>query len=265
MSGDEGFVLIASAIVSLIAWGRWYWRLGSVHALVAAPGRRSGLLFVPITCGVVLLVLLKLFSAEDVRNSAPYLLMYTVFGMGWLGATTALLPLSGISPRDDAVERRNPAASVAVQGALLGIMLTFAGGNLGNGPGWWVVLFSSGLATSGLLLLWFALKSLSPLADWITIDRDLASGWRLAGFLVAVGLILGRAAAGDWVSAGATLRDFCASGWFALLLLPLAAVADHLLRPTPEQPRPPAIVSGVLPALIYVSAAAAYVVLQGRW
>ena len=265
MSGDEVFVLIASAIVSLIAWGRWYWRVGSVHALVAAPGRRAGLLLVPIACCLLLFVLLKLFAAEDVRDSAQYLLMYTLFGMAWLGLSAALLPLLGVSFRDDAVERRNPAASMVVQGALVGIMLSFAGGNLGNGPGWWVVLFSSGLATGGLLLLWFVLKSLSPLADWITIDRDLASGWRLAGFLVAVGLILGRAAAGDWVSAGATLRDFFASGWFALLLLPLAAVADYLLRPTPEQPRPPAIVSGVFPALIYVSAAAAYVVLQGRW
>ncbi len=42
----------------------------------------------------------------------------------------------------------------------------------------------------------------------IVEERDLASGIRTGGLFIAVGLVLGRAVAGDWVSESATLRDF---------------------------------------------------------
>ena len=70
----------------------------------------------------------------------------------------------------------------------------FAGGNVGDGPGWWVVVFCAALSTGALFLLWGALQAATDLADSIVIERDGASAVRLAGFLVACGLVLGRSA-----------------------------------------------------------------------
>jgi hypothetical protein len=49
-------------------------------------------------------------------------------------------------------------------------------------------------------------------------ERDLASGLRLCGLLVANGLILGRAVAGNWHSEAATIHDLIHDGWAASLL-----------------------------------------------
>ena len=78
--------------------------------------------------------------------------------------------------------------------------LCYAGANIGNGPGWWVVAFTAGLATASFAILWFLMDRLGRFSESITVDRDVASGIRLAAALVAIGLVLARAAAGDWHS-----------------------------------------------------------------
>ena len=123
-----------------------------------------------------------------------------------------------------------PSAAVAIAGALLGITLCFAGGNIGDGPGWWVVVFSAGVATAGLFAAWLLLEALTGISDTVTIDRDLAAGVRLGGLLVACGLRLGWAVAGDWISAEATLRDFAANAWLVLVLLAIAVLVERVAR-----------------------------------
>jgi hypothetical protein len=53
----------------------------------------------------------------------------------------------------DATARRKPAQPLEhgnpAAGAILGLTLAFARGNIGNGPGWWVVVFSAGMSTLG--------------------------------------------------------------------------------------------------------------------
>src|SRR4051812_13339427 len=93
-----------------------------------------------------------------------------------------------------------------------------AGANIGNGPGWWVVIFSAALATGSLLVLWIALADLTPVADAVAIDRDPAAGIRLGGWLAASGLVLGRAVAGDWESAWQTVAEAAAALPFVLTL-----------------------------------------------
>ena len=176
-----------------------------------------------------------------------------------------LLPYVGLLCRDDALERGNTAAGLASSGALTGLTLAFAGGNIGTGPGWWVVLFCAGLATAALLLLWMVGNGISRTEEAITIDRDLAAGWRALGFFVGGGLIVGRAVAGDWSSVGGTLRDFARQGWMVVVLTAVSVAVDQLTRPTPEKPAPNVFLHGLLPCLLYLAVGIVTVMRLGSW
>ena len=97
----------------------------------------------------------------------------------------------------------------------------------------------------------------------VRLDRDVPSGVRLAGLQVAWGLILGRAAAGDWESVRRTWEDFAYQGCPVLAFLAVAIPLEYLLRPSLRQPAP-AAVAGLVPAIGYVGAAAAWVAYLGR-
>jgi hypothetical protein len=265
MSGDEGFALIVFGIVALVGWTRWFLYVASATTIGSTSAQRAPLVVLPLLCAVVLFGILRTAASFDVRDSGLYLFFYMVMGAGWVAIARIALPMLGVSARLDAIERRNPAATVAVGGALLGLTLAFAGGNIGDGPGWWVVLFSSGLATLSLLGLWALIEAATHTSDAITIDRDLATGLRLAGFLIAAGLILGRGAAGNWVSADSTFRDFVRIAWPALPLALGAAVVDRVCRPTRDRPRPDPVLLGLLPALLFIALAVVYVIGVGRW
>jgi uncharacterized membrane protein YjfL (UPF0719 family) len=122
-----------------------------------------------------------------VRDDPRYLLFYFFPGAMWVSVAVRCLPLVGLSARDDVVERGNSSAALAIAGAILAITLCFAGGNIGDGPGWWVVVFSAGLATVALLLSWLVLETVARVADVVTIERDEAAGLRLGGWLIACG------------------------------------------------------------------------------
>jgi hypothetical protein len=128
-----------------------------------------------------------------------------------------------------------------------------------------VVLFSAWLATGTLAVLWWVLLRTTGLLDAIMIDRDLAAGWRGAGFLAGGGLVLGRAAAGDWVSAGQAVTDLCRHGWPALALLGAAIWLQRGFRPNLERPLPSVVRHGVLPGVAYCALAAGAVACLGRW
>ena len=103
------------------------------------------------------------------------------------------------------------------------------------------------------------LELLSGVSETVTVDRDAAAAVRLAGFLIACGVVLGRAVAGDWESAEMTVRDFVDVAWPVLALVVMAVVVERLARPTPETPRPSLAPFGLAPALAYLSIAIYYV------
>jgi uncharacterized membrane protein YjfL (UPF0719 family) len=225
MSPDEVFVLIITGVVAGVGWGRWYWRLLRGSRLGARGTGRLVLGLMPPACLSTLYLVLRTLASFDVRGSVPYLLFYLLFGAAWLAIGRGAFTPLGISWLDDALERRNGAAAVAVGGGLLGLMACYAGANIGDGPGWWCVLIAGALASAAWLLLWALLQCAASLAERITVDRDPATAWRLAGFLLATGLLCGRGAAGDWTSAPQTVREFAAA-WPALPLLALAIAVE---------------------------------------
>ena len=263
MSDDEVFVLLASSILTAIFWLRWYRHCQALSWLRAGFGSRLLVLAAPAVCGALLLLVLRNLAAHDVRNAPQYLAFYLVLGAAWVGFGIRLVGLLGLSVRDDALERRNAAAAWAAAGVLMGLTLCYAGANIGDGPGWWVVVYSAGLSTATLFALWIVLDRLTRVSESVTVERDVASGLRLGGFLVAAGLILGRAVAGDWVSASATTVAFVRQAWPALALLLLAVPLEWLCRPSAEQPAPVWFVCGIPPLAIYVGGAVLWLVQVG--
>lgn len=267
MSSGELVVLIASLLVAILVWALWVWESATV-ARSFSRARGRGVLFVmPVLSAWILIQVLASFASFDVRDDAGYFFLYVCLGAAWVGvAVWALLPFFGLSARDDVLERQNPAAAYAVSGALVGTTLCFAGGNIGDGPGWWVVVFSALLSTGAFFLLWVLLDKLTGLADVVTIDRDPAAGLRLGGFFIASGLILGRAVAGNWASFGVTVLDFVRSGWPVVALLLLAAFLEKQSSPPRLDRSVSALLGqGVVPAVAYLGFAAAVVAIHGPW
>ena len=263
MSGDELVISFCSMVVAGLTWGAWYAQPRWIRTLRPAATARRLLDIAPVLSAAVLLGVLKVLSAHDVRDDIRYLGLYFLLGAAWVGLAAFCIPVSGISTRDDVMERDNASAAWVIAGAVLGITLCFAGGNIGDGPGWWVVVFSAGLATVGLFVAWLLLEAFSGVSDTVTIDRDLSAGIRVGAYLVACGLLLGRAVAGDWVSARATLRDFSENAWPVFVLLAIAVLVERVARPTHARPVPAVFANGIVPALIFLAGAGMHVLRLG--
>ena len=264
MSGDELFALAVSCGLSIFTWYAWYAPLATVERFGARARGRPVLLVAPCASLAILFVVLKTLASSDVRDSVAYLGFYMLMGAAWTGGAMSLLPFLGISPAEDVAERHNAAAAIAATGALVGCMLCFAGGNVGEGPGWWVVVAAAALATAVLALLTNALDALTGVSDTITVERDLSAGIRLAALLCAARLVLGRGVAGNWVSFSATVQDLAAKAWPVVPLFAMAAAIERAARPTPMRPQPSVAGFGVLPGLLYLAAAVFYVGSLGR-
>jgi len=213
----------------------------------------------PLVALLVLLAILRAWSSFDVKDSGPYLFQYLALGAAWLGIGARFHSWYGVSARDDVAERGNPAAAVALSGAWLGLVLCYSGGNIGDGPGWWVVVFASGLASAAFFAAWGVLELAACPSESITIDRDVAAGLRHAAYSVAMGVILGRAAAGDWVSVRSTVSDFGAHGWPALVVLALAIVLERVLRAVGTNGSSVLVARGILPGALLLAVAALWI------
>ena len=264
MPGDEILVAVAALIIGPVLWAVWLFRMSAIQTV---RGGRRGVRPVAAAltaCILIVFTVLEAGGSPNVASAPQYLFMYVVLGLAWCRVAALTFSYLGSSPRDDAIERGNDAAMAALAGALVAVTLCYAGANVGDGPGWWVVLASAGLATGALIVMWAALASLTSVVDAVAIDRDPAAGLRLAAYLIACGLILGRGVAGDWESASATLSDFASAPPAAGLVLLCAVPVEWVARPTPQRPQAPLIALGVLPAAAYLFIAIGDMALKGR-
>jgi hypothetical protein len=213
----------------------------------------------------LLVVALHTWGAKEVRTDAESILFLAAVGGVWQITAMALFPWLGLSIRDDAMERHNRAALIALLGALVAVQVSYICGNIGEGPSYWNNVFSAGLATGGLILLWLALQIAADISGSVAEERDVASGIRFCGFMLACGLIFGRAVAGDWVSESATVHDFARDGWPAVALCAVSIPVERVLRPSRQKPFPSPVACGVLPALGYLCGAGVWLCHLGMW
>lgn len=264
MSEDEIFALLVCAGLTLFTWVRWAWVAASVRTLRTAPAAYGAAgMAVPVAAALLFAVLAR-FASHDVRDNGVYIGFYLVMGAAMVAVGVWLLDRLGLSLRDDVLERRNPAACFAWAGALIGLTLAFAGANIGDGPGWWVVVFSAGLSMGTVLAGWLIVDRVAHTGEAIVVERDLAKALRMAGWFVATGAVTGRAAAGNWVSAAATVRDFWKVGAGAILLIVCAAVGEAAVRARPDGGEN-AAARGLFGALAWVAAATGYLAWVGLW
>ena len=218
-----------------------------------------------VICLAIIATALILWGAQAVRAEPGDFVLLEILGVIWLVVARELFSWLGLSVRDDAVERRNSAAVFALCGAMLAVTLTFAGGNSGEGPSFFENILSAALATGTLLGFWLVLELSARVSVSIAEERDLASGLRLGGLLVAVGLMFGRAVAGDWHSVWGTIHDFIRDGWVGVLLLPVAILIERKFRPGRARPFPNWLLCGLLPALCYIAFAVICLWRLGPW
>jgi uncharacterized membrane protein YjfL (UPF0719 family) len=214
---------------------------------------------------LLLALVVSKWTDQQIRVNAGYVLLVFLMGGAFLTIVAGVLPWLGISLREDAFERRNFAAVLALSGAILGVLVTYSASSAGEGPSFWNNVFSTILSTGTMLLLWVLIAAAGGAAASITEERDTSSGMRLGALLVAEGLVLGRAVAGNWESAAATVRDFLRDGWAGLALCVAAICIERTLRPTRDNPQPSTVTHGLLPSIAYLAAAAAWVLHLGWW
>jgi len=261
MSGDEILCLFACCYLVIFGWGPWCsWVLNNNdfgrHLAV-----RAAAIVVPVLAFAGLFAVLRTAAAHDVRDSGLYTFFYLIMGAAWLRVVVVGLGnCMGLVLRDDWIERGNPAAAICGAGLLFGGMAAFAGGNIGDGPGWWVVIFSAALSTGAMFLGLVFLNLAADVIERITVGRDVSLAVRTGAYLLMAGVIAGRAVAGDWVSAGATVSDFAAAAWPLLAITATLCCVEFVFR----RSRLSLGASGLF-AAVELGCAAYFLVWAGAW
>ena len=263
MDDDEMFAMLVAGAVALAGATGWYRPLLRVRTYRGGAGRIA-LTLTPPVCLAITWPVLDRWAAREVRESPTYQLLFLLGGAAWLALTARFLLLVGLSARDDAIEAGNPAAVIAICAALLATTICYAGANAGEGPTIWTTFIPAAIATACLLLLWIFYELLTRSFEAVTIARDRASAYRLAGWLVAAALILGRAAAGDFQSWHQTMSDLLTQGWPAIPMMLATAVMQRAWRPTPQQPTHPTVHRGLIPMFALLLTALLVLFVLGR-
>ncbi len=261
VSEDEFFAFFACALVAVLGGVRQVGPLVALSRLHVGTRTRVAVAATFVLSALIVQLTLSNLASFDVQSSFVYTAFYDVMGLAWLAMMALALHYVGLSLRDDVLERRNDAALLAWAGAMVGGALAFAGGNIGDGPGWWCVVIAGGLASALLLGSWVLLHLFGGLHDHVTIDRDPGAGVRAGALLLGVGLIGGRAAAGTWVSLEDTVGTFVAGAWPAAVLVACAIAVERTVGGGPS------VVSRTLGSVFAVGylGAAVAVVLARDW
>ena len=257
MDGDEVFFLVLASAIGISALCRWYLPLWRVDPLLSGSRSRTLLALPPIlSLGGVGVVLLN-WADPQVRDAPQYWLLFLMGGAMWLAFPMMVLPILGISPRFDALDRANLPATIVSASALFATTIVYAAANIGTGPTIWTTIGPAALGTAAMLCAWFVYRLLSPAWEDVAIGRDLAAGARISAFLLATAVILAPPLAGNWVSTTATWNDLLRQGWPVIPLVVAAAVADRYFTPTARQPRPSITFAGTAVGACWLAVAAA--------
>ena len=261
MDAFEFFVLLGSCFAAWKFFTAWYPPILSSWPSGRGANEKAALLLLPVIAFVMVLGTLLTLASFDVVTDVFWVFFYVALGFAWLWpGVLAMNAFFDLSMRDDILGMNNRAAMPAFSGGFLALAILYAGANVGDGPGWWCVLFAGGLGLAAWVALAMGVNALTHVFERVTVGRDAACGVRLGSYLLASGILLGRASAGDWTSAGMTVVEF-ASGWPVLVVALFAVAGERLFirladdRDTPGSFMASSVILGAL--LIFLAVAGA--------
>lgn len=223
----ESLILISSLVFTFVFLYKWYQPLMKVWSPGTKGYIRRILGFLPPVSFVIYVFTLTLFASFDVVGSAEYIFFYLFLGFAWLYFSFMLMfVLFDLSWIDDVLLHGNRAALYPVTGAFLALTFIYAGANVGDGPGWWCVVFAGCLGLICWTTLAFAVNYLTKVFERVTVGRDIACGIRLGTYLLTSGIICGKASSGDWTSFYMTIVELKA-GWTAIPLAVLVILVEY--------------------------------------
>ncbi len=262
---DEVFLFIGCAVATVLAV-LWYVQcLRAVPSFGSRPAVRSPLLAATLLSFGAMVLVTWFWTAVEIRGGQSYMWLAFVMGSAWFGFYVRLFRWLGLDLREDACERTNPASILALCGAIPGGMLLYCGAICGEGPSFWNNVFTVLAGGAAWFALWLGLEFSTGISREVAEERDPGAGLRLAGHLLATGLLLGRASAGNWHSMEETLWVLGRDGWPALLLMGASIAAEfHVRRTTPRfsSSSPRGSLAIALGCLVF---AAAWVCYLGPW
>lgn len=235
MSSDEIAILIVSFILFVVFIFRWYNALFSAWPKARNRLEKRILKILPLCIFALFFITLKYYASFDVVNSVIYIIFYIVLGFAWMcGGFYFMSACFGIMWTDDVIFLGNKAALPLIIGEAFALALIYAGANIGDGPGWWCVIFAGALGFAAWTLLSLIFHFCTGIFERITVDRNLGSGIRFCLYLIIIGFILGRACSGDWTSFVKTIEEF-AIGWPALVVTALFIIIELLCKNKPQE------------------------------
>jgi uncharacterized membrane protein YjfL (UPF0719 family) len=223
----EFLVFTVSMYCSYKFLDKWYTPLFLKRPLNRNKTAKYTLGLLPVVSLCIILFTLKMLASFDVVDNFIYILMYVFLGGAWLFLGITLMScIFDLSWLDDALNLNNTAALIAITGGFLGLTLIYSGANIGNGPGWWCVTFTGALGLAIWIILGLIVNACTKNFERITVERDIGCGIRFGAYLLASGIILARACAGDWTSFSMTVIEFT-DGWSVLALAGLFILIER--------------------------------------
>lgn len=182
----------------------------------------AGYLFGVIWTITVLLGTLSHDVVVDIRH----VLLYGCVGIVLLtGAALGTCRIFLGMRMQEQLAARNVAAAIVVAGVYIATSLTYSGGLVGEGGGFWILLLFFLFGQVALLGITYAFRWLTRYDDVQEIaSGNVAAALALAGLLIAVGLIVRRAIAGDYLGFLPSLGSFLLALLLAVVLYPVRQV-----------------------------------------
>jgi len=265
LDGAEVFVFVISLGFTLWFLIRWYRFIYDSSLPEREFSAWITMILLPLLSFMIIVFTLRFLASFDVVDDFIYIVFYILLGYAWLDiGLFFFFPVFDISWRDDVLNANKKAALFAVSGGFIGLTAIYAGANVGDGPGWWCVLFAGGLGLVSWYVLAFIADKLNHISERITIDRDLGCGLRFGAYVLAMGIVFARACAGDWTSFSRTVVEFGA-GWPALCLTAFYVLLERFYygRTNSDEQAESGITGSIGWALIFIAAAILIVVLLG--
>lgn len=242
----ESFIFLISIIVTSIFLIRWYYKVLNAWPRENKRAVITLLALTPLILLIMFLYTTTTIAASDVVVDPYYIFYYLVLGFLFIVVVNFLLSLIlSISWIDDALNNGNIAATLLLVSSLLGLGLIYSGANIGEGPGWWTVVFASGLGVIAFFLLMKLLEKTTNAITRITHDRNIWLSVRISFLVIGISLILAKSSSGNWTSFGHTIIEFFIF-WPALVLLLIGIVLENLFKRNTNE-----IVSIIL-SLVYI-------------